>query len=110
VDEVSLHGKVALVTGAASGLGQATAHAFARAGSDVACVDVDAEAVERAGGEVRRYDVRNLALTCDVADADAVSQMVERVAAAFGRLDVVVNCAAIDHTVSVADLSVAQWD
>jgi NAD(P)-dependent dehydrogenase (short-subunit alcohol dehydrogenase family) len=93
VDEVSLHGKVALVTGAASGLGQATAHAFARA-----------------GGELRRYDARTLALTCDVADADAVSQMVERVAAAFGRLDVVVNCAAIDHTVSVADMSVAQWD
>ncbi len=110
MEQETMKGKVVLVTGAASGLGQATAHAFAERGGDLVCVDLNAGAVEQVGAELRRYDGRALALPCDVSDADAVSQVVDRAVSAFGRLDVVVNCAAIDHTVSVREMSVEQWD
>lgn len=106
----ALRGKVVLVTGAGSGLGEATARAFAEAGASVACLDVNGAAAERMSRELTAGDVASLALACDVSDARAVFGGVERVVQQFGRLDVVVNCAAIDHTLSVAEMSVEQWD
>ena len=106
----TLEGKVALVTGAGSGLGEATARAFAGAGGKLAGLDIDGDAAERVCRELAASEGDALALPCDVADADAVFAAVDRVAAHFGRLDVVVNCAAIDHTLSVDEMTVAQWD
>ncbi len=108
--EHRLNGKVALVTGAGSGLGEATAHALARAGCVVACCDIDADAAQRVGNDLSRFDVRATGLRCDVSDERDVFGAVEQVVNEFGRLDIVVNCAAIDHTVSVADMTVEQWD
>ena len=105
-----LQGKAVLVTGAGSGLGAATARAFAQAGCAVACLDVNHEAVERVAGELRALDVRAVGLRCDVSDAETVFRTVEEVTDQLGRLDVVVNNAAVDHTVSVAEMTVAQWD
>jgi NAD(P)-dependent dehydrogenase (short-subunit alcohol dehydrogenase family) len=105
-----LTGKVVLVTGAGSGLGEATAHAFARAGSIVACCDIDETAARRVSHALAGYDAQSVAIGCDVSDERAVFDTVERVADQFGRLDIVVNCAAIDHTLSVDEMSVAQWD
>ena len=96
-----LRGNIALVTGAGSGLGEATARAFARAGCGVVCVDVNGGAVERVSRELA---------DCDVADADAVFRTVEAAAGWQGRLDIAVNCAAIDYTLSVDELTVEQWD
>jgi NAD(P)-dependent dehydrogenase (short-subunit alcohol dehydrogenase family) len=106
----TMRGKIALVTGAASGLGEATARAFAEVGCGVACVDVNRAALERVTSALRERDVPCLALPCDVTDAQAVFGAVERAASELGRLDVVVNDAAIDHTVSVEEMSVDQWD
>lgn len=103
-------GKVVLITGAGSGLGEATAHAFAKAGCAVACLDLRREPVERVAADLARRDTPSAAYACDVSDADGVFQTVAEVAERFGRLDVVVNCAAVDHTVSVDEMSVAQWD
>ncbi|MFL5802024.1 MAG: SDR family oxidoreductase [Roseiflexaceae bacterium] len=108
--EARLNGHVVLVTGAGSGLGEATARAFARAGCAVACVDINGAAIERLSGELHAHDSESIALQCDVGDADAVFRVVDSVAEHFGRLDVVVNCAAIDHTLGVEELTVAQWD
>ena len=105
----SLMGKVALVTGAGSGLGEATARAFAAAGAAVACVDRNGEAAERVCRDLAN-GVQHLALQLDVSDADAVLRAVDHVAGRCGRLDVAVNCAAIDHTVSVDEMTVDQWD
>jgi 3-oxoacyl-[acyl-carrier protein] reductase len=91
-DPASLGGKVALVTGAAGGIGRATALELARRGARVAlsyrrspeAADAVVGSIERAGGEARAFG-------CDVTQADAVRAMFGEVTAAFGRLDVLVN-------------------
>ncbi|MDI3342047.1 MAG: SDR family oxidoreductase [Sphaerobacter sp.] len=107
---VDLRGKVALVTGAGSGLGAATARAFSQAGCAVACLDIDAAAARSVAGELAAADAEALPIGCDVSDADATARAVAAVVERWGRLDVLVNCAAIDHTRPVAELSIAQWD
>ena len=108
--EQSLQGKVALVTGAGSGLGEATAVAFARAGCAVACVDIHSQAAQRVSQNLVQYEVGSLALTCDVSNAEQVSSAVQMVSEHFGRLDIIVNCAAIDHTLSVDEMTIEQWN
>ena len=106
----NLKGKVALVTGAGSGLGEATARAFAQAGCNVACLDINSAAAERVSRELASQDVTSAAFQCDVSKAEAIFATVEAVKQQFGRLDIVVNCAAIDHTLSVDEMTVEQWD
>lgn len=108
--EQTLLGKVVLVTGAGSGLGEATACAFAQAGSTVICVDVNWEAVERVSQSLKEQGARSLALPCDVSNADMVFTVVQTAVDQFGRLDIVVNCAAIDHTLSIEEMTVEQWE
>ncbi|MBE3558468.1 MAG: SDR family oxidoreductase [Ktedonobacteraceae bacterium] len=102
--------KVVLVTGAGSGLGEATARAFASAGCRLACVDLNKAEVERVCRDLQARDVIASALQCDVGDAEAVFSTVHAVSEQFGRLDIVVNCAAIDHTLSLEEMSIEQWD
>lgn len=108
--EQVLKGKVVIVTGAGSGLGEATAHAFGDAGCRVACVDINQKALERVSVSLEGQGVKSLALVCDVSNAKAVFTTVQHVREQLGRLDIVVNCAAIDHTLSVDEMSVEQWD
>ncbi len=110
MSENSLKGKVVLITGAGSGLGEATARAFAVAGSDVVCVDIQQAGIERVSKSIAEQGVHSIALRCDVSDADAVFATVKAVGEQLGRLDIVVNCAAIDYTASVEEMTVEQWD
>jgi NAD(P)-dependent dehydrogenase (short-subunit alcohol dehydrogenase family) len=89
------NGKVALVTGAASGMGLATARAFAKAGAAVALTDISEEMVQTVAEELVAEGHRALAIHCDVADEAQVAAMVERTIATFGRLDAAFNNAGI---------------
>nr|HET6904758.1 SDR family oxidoreductase [Ktedonobacteraceae bacterium] len=110
MNENSLKGKVTLVTGAGSGLGEATAHAFAHIGCSVICVDINGAAAERVSHDLAAQQVSSKAFQCDVSNAAAIFSTIEDVEKQFGRLDIVVNCAAVDHTVSVDDMTIEQWD
>ena len=90
-----LQGKVAIITGAASGVGRAAALLFARHGAKVVPADVDGAAVEATAAEVKAQGGSALAKTCNVADAAAVDALVQAAVDAFGRLDVMYNNAGI---------------
>jgi NAD(P)-dependent dehydrogenase (short-subunit alcohol dehydrogenase family) len=88
-------GKVALVTGAASGMGLATAQAFAEAGAAVVLADFKEDAVKSAAEKLVAAGHKALAVRCDVSDDAQVAAMVDRTVAEFGRLDAAFNNAGI---------------
>jgi NAD(P)-dependent dehydrogenase (short-subunit alcohol dehydrogenase family) len=88
----AMAGKVALVTGGGSGLGEACVHALASRGATVAVADISKEAAERVAGEIGG---RATAIPADVADEHGVRSMIERTVADHGRLDIAVNNAGI---------------
>ncbi|GIW05953.1 MAG: alcohol dehydrogenase [Dehalococcoidia bacterium] len=90
-----LDGKVALVTGASSGLGKAMAIAFAQEGADVALAARRIEKLEETARLCREAGARALAIPCDVTNEAQVNAMVDRALAELGRLDIVVNNAGI---------------
>ncbi|MCA3340128.1 MAG: SDR family NAD(P)-dependent oxidoreductase [Alphaproteobacteria bacterium] len=90
-----LEGKSALVTGGASGIGRATALAFAREGARVAVADILEEAAQNTVSEIKAMGGQALAIACDVTDDDAVKAMIAATADAFGGLDCAFNNAGI---------------
>lgn len=106
----SLEGQVALVTGASSGLGEATSVALARVGMDVALLARSEEDLRRVEGEVSETGRRALALPADLASVDETLGAVERTLEVFGRVDVLVNVAGTDAPGPVAGLEVGDWD
>jgi NAD(P)-dependent dehydrogenase (short-subunit alcohol dehydrogenase family) len=105
----SLRGKVALVTGAASGLGAALAAALAAAGADVVAADIRAGALQAIMPALRTHGGRATALALDVGDPAAARAAIERCIATMGRLDILVNNAGTDVTLPVAELSEHDW-
>ena len=105
----SLEGRVALVTGAARGIGAATALALAEAGARVALVDRDAEGIERTADAIGRAGSDALAIPADVTDAPAIERAVDTVVAEWGRLDVLVNNAGIVRDATLGKVSDEDW-
>jgi len=97
-----MEGKVALVTGAASGLGLAAAKAFAEAGAAVALADWNEKAVQSASQQLAAAGHKTLAIVCDVSDDKQVEEMVSKTVAAFGRLDAAYNNAGVQNELAKA--------
>lgn len=106
-----LNGKTALVTGGARRIGRAIALTLAQAGADVAITYRNSkQQAEQTAGEIAATGRRSIAIACDVRFEPSVQAAVSAAAAALGRLDILVNNAAVFETAPLESLSVAQWD
>ena len=106
----TLENKIALVTGAARGIGRAIAVQLAADGADVALCDVQADWLEETAAAVRGLGRRAECYAMDVADGAAVGAAVARAAADFGRLDILVNNAGITRDTLLIRMSEEDWD
>jgi len=104
-----LAGKVALVTGAASGIGKAIALAFHQAGARVVIADLDRDAAEEVAGEIDGGRGDAMGVVMDVADEEAVNQGFDEVATRWGAVDILVSNAGIQVIAPLVDLEFAAW-
>jgi NAD(P)-dependent dehydrogenase (short-subunit alcohol dehydrogenase family) len=98
--EISFEGQVALVTGAASGLGLATANAFAESGASVVLADVNEQQVQQVANKLADKGHSVLAVRCDVSNDVDVEAMVKKTVTAYGRLDAAYNNAGIQNVLA----------
>ena len=105
-----VEGKVALVTGASSGIGQATAWLFAQHGAKVAVVDVNEAGGQRTVKSIRALPGEAIFVKADVGRMDDVRETVDKTVDQYGRLDIVYSNAASYTVASAIDLSEADWD
>jgi len=108
--DASFRGKVAVVTGASSGIGRATALAFGQAGAAVALVGRDAPALDDVRWQIHDAGGQALVVTADVTAGEAPDQIVRATLAAFGAIDVLVNAAGIIASGGVESTSDEAWD
>lgn len=102
--------KHAIVTGAASGIGAATARMLASEGAKVAILDIDRSASEQTAGEIREAGGEALAYPCDVANAEQVNAAIAASVTKYGSIHILVNNAGIALRASVADQDEESWD
>ena len=105
-----LTGKVSLVTGAATGLGQSMAQALAAQGSDIVIADMNLDLAKQTAEEIaREYNVQTQALQVNVANEEQVIAMYDAIIEKFGKIDVLVNNAGICQKIKALDQSLADW-
>jgi NAD(P)-dependent dehydrogenase (short-subunit alcohol dehydrogenase family) len=106
----SLHSKVAIITGAASGIGRATALLFAREGASIIAVDLNETRGKQLVDEILSNGGRSTFVKADVSRSDDCQRVVKSADAEFGRIDILFNNAGIIRRATVPDLSEEDWD
>jgi NAD(P)-dependent dehydrogenase (short-subunit alcohol dehydrogenase family) len=102
-------GQVAVISGAARGIGKACALRFAQEGANIACLDLLTEENEAAAVECAALGVESLALTCNVTDPDSVQACIQETLARWGRIDVLITAAGIYSGAPLAEVTLKQW-
>jgi NAD(P)-dependent dehydrogenase (short-subunit alcohol dehydrogenase family) len=106
---LDLNGKVALVTGAASGIGLACVRLLARSGASVALADRNVAGVQDAGLKITAEGGDAIALDLEVSDSRSVQSMVDRTLERFARIDILVHCAGVSPRRAVVDMTDEDW-
>ncbi len=102
--------KIAVITGAGSGIGKALGEELARRGSHVVISDVNSERIEKVGEGIKKTGGKATALTLDVSDYDAAKKMIDDAVAEHGRLDYIFNNAGIAVGSAARDVSIDDWN
>jgi 3-oxoacyl-[acyl-carrier protein] reductase len=107
---MKLKNRVAIVTGAARGIGKAIALTFVREGAKVALVDLDRDQLDLLKDEISKNKGEALSLPCDITQSPQVKEMVNQVWEAFGRVDILVNNAGIIRRGTIETITEEDWD
>jgi 2-deoxy-D-gluconate 3-dehydrogenase len=110
IPSFDLTGKVAVVTGATGGIGFGITEALAAYGADIVLVGRSHEALEAARNAIEQMGRRALAVAADLTKVPEIQAMAEKAVAAFGHLDILVNCAGINITQMAVDVTEEAWD
>ena len=109
----TLEGRSAIITGAGQGIGREYALRFAAEGAKVAIAEINEENAEKVANEIHATGAEAIAVRTDVSDESSTERMAEETASAFGKIDILVNNAAIYYGLqhkSITDISVEEWD
>jgi len=107
---MTLNGKVALVTGAASGIGKACALALAEAGAQVVAADINAAGAQSTADAITAFQRHAIAVAADVGDLSQIDAMVKQALTAYGQIDILVNNAGVTRRADIMELTEADWD
>jgi NAD(P)-dependent dehydrogenase (short-subunit alcohol dehydrogenase family) len=107
---MTLTGKVAIITGAAAGIGAASASLFATHGAAIVAVDLDGPTLDRVSGEITKIGGKCLPIRADVSQPDAVRSVVHSALEKYGRVDILFNNAGIVPPGKVDEIAEEQWD
>ena len=106
---MSFKGKVALITGAGSGIGEATARVLAEKKCDIAVNDIDETRANRVAGELCNLGVRAIPVVADVADSQSVDKMVDTIIKDMGRIDILLSNAGYHESCPLEEMTDKQW-
>jgi len=107
---MKLKNRVAIITGAARGIGKAIALTFVREGAKVALVDVDQKQLETLKNEIEKRKGKSVNISCDITKSPEVKVMANQVQKAFGRIDILVNNAGIIRRGTIETVTEEDWD
>jgi 3-oxoacyl-[acyl-carrier protein] reductase len=110
VRRMKLKDRVAIITGAARGIGKAIALTFVREGAKVALVDIDQKQLEALKNEIEKREGESVNISCDITKSPEVQAMVSQVKKAFGRIDILVNNAGIIRRGTIETVTEEDWD
>jgi NAD(P)-dependent dehydrogenase (short-subunit alcohol dehydrogenase family) len=107
---MNLNNQVALVTGAAQGIGKASALALAEAGAHVVVADIDRQGAEATADAIMSTQRKSLAVQADVGDLQQIDRMVRAALDQFGQIDILLNNAGVTRRADIMDITEADWD
>lgn len=109
-DLFNIKGKIALITGAASGIGKGIAESFASLGCAVAIVDINKDSVQSLEMSIRQSGGSAIGIECDVTDSNDVKKAIDRTLQEFGSLDILINNAGIGRRAKAEAMTDEEWD